>query len=193
MPRLTLANTVLAITVFSFTSLQVSADQNNAQTELTQQAKQLVAQFAGQLKPQLKQALQSGGAAHAVDVCAETAPAIAQNLSVESGWIIRRTSDKSRNPEAQADTWEQARIDAFKAAVLADDTQGLEYSEQTTEGFRYAKAQLTEGLCLTCHGKQLADSTKTALKTFYPEDRAKGYELGEVRGIFSLTKPVKPK
>jgi hypothetical protein len=189
MPRLTLANTVLAITVFSFTSLQVSADQNNAQTELTQQAKQLVAQFAGQLKPQLKQALQSGGPAHAVSICAETAPAIAKNLSVESGWIIRRTSDKSRNPEAQADTWEQARIDAFKAAVLADDTQGLEYSEQTTEGFRYAKAQLTEGLCLSCHGEELTDSTLQALNKFYPEDRAQGYGLGEVRGIFSLTKP----
>ncbi|MDG0979787.1 MAG: DUF3365 domain-containing protein [Halieaceae bacterium] len=190
MPRLTLANAVLTITVLSFTTLQVSADQNNAQTELTQQAKQLVAQFAGQLKPQLKQALQSGGAAHAVSVCAETAPAIAKNLSVESGWIIRRASDKNRNPEAQADTWEQARIDAFKAAVLADDTQGLEYSEQTTEGFRYAKAQLTEGLCLTCHGKELTDSTSQALNKFYPEDRAQGYGLGDVRGIFSLTKPL---
>ena len=193
MPRLSLANTVLAITFFSFASLPVSADQDDAQTEPTKEARQLVAQFAGQLKPQLKQALQSGGAAHAVDVCAETAPAIAQNLSVESGWIIRRASDKNRNPNAQADAWEQARIEAFKAAVLAGKTQGLEYSEQTAEGFRYAKAQLTEGLCLTCHGKQLADSTKTALKAFYPEDRAKGYELGEVRGIFSLTKPVNTK
>jgi hypothetical protein len=191
MPRLTLANTTLAITVFSFTSLPVSADQDYDQTtELTQHARQLVAQFAGQLKPQLKQALQSGGPAHAVSVCAEAAPAIAESLSLESGWIIRRASDKNRNPAAQPDTWEITQIDAFKAAVLAGETRGLEHAEQTAEGFRYAKAQLTEGLCLTCHGKQLDDTTLNALKAFYPEDRAQGYELGEVRGIFSLTKPV---
>lgn len=190
MPRLPLANTLLAMAVFSITSPHSLATQDNTPTELKQEARQLVARFAGQLKPQLKQALQSGGPAHAIRVCAETAPAIAESLSLESGWTVRRASDKNRNPNAQPDTWEQARIDAFKAAVLGGETQALEYSEETTEGFRYAKAQLTEGLCLTCHGKQLDDTTLDALKAFYPEDRAQGYELGEVRGIFSLTKPV---
>ena len=192
MPRLTLANTIFAISIFSLFPLQVTAEQDtdNDQMALKKEARQLVARFAGQLKPQLKEALQSGGPAHAISVCAEVAPAIAQNLSLESGWIVRRASDKNRNPAAVADSWEQARIDAFKTEVLANETLGLEYSEQTTEGFRYAKAQLTEGLCLTCHGKQLADSTIKALNAFYPSDRAQGYELGEVRGIFSLTKPV---
>ncbi len=190
MPRLTFTRAVLAISVFGLAPQYLSAEQNDTQTELTQEARVLVARFADQLKPQLKHALQAGGPAHAVGVCAETAPAIARNLGIESGWIIRRASDKNRNPAAQADTWEQARIDAFKAAALAGKTQGLEYSEQTAEGFRYAKAQLTEGLCLACHGKQLDDSTSDALHRFYPEDRARGYELGEVRGIFSLLKPA---
>ena len=195
MPRLRFTRAVLPISVFCSLSLSVSADpgSENDQAALTQQARQLVAQFAGQLKPQLKQALQAGGPAHAVSVCADTAPAIAQNLSVESGWIIRRASDKNRNQAAQPDTWEQSRIDEFKAAVLAGETQGLEYAEQTPRGFRYAKAQLTEGLCLTCHGNKLTDNTLDALKTFYPGDRAQGYQLGEVRGIFSLTKPVDDK
>ena len=191
MPRLTLANTIFAISIFSLFPLQVTAEQGieNDQPALKQEARRLVARFAGQLKPQLKQALQSGGPNHAISVCAEAAPAIAQSLSQESGWIIRRVSDKNRNPSAQADTWEQIQIDAFKAAALTGETQDLESSERTADGFRYAKAQLTEGLCLTCHGKQLANSTLDALKTFYPEDRAQGYELGEVRGIFSLLKP----
>ena len=189
MPRLTLAHAAFAISVFSLSPLQVSAEQGKAETEPTQEARQLVARFAGQLKPQLKQALQSGGPAHAISVCAEVAPAIAQSLSLESGWVIRRASDKNRNPTAHPDTWEQTQIDAFKAAILAGETQNLESSEQTAEGFRYAKAQLTEGLCLTCHGKHFDDDTLDALTAFYPEDRAQGYELGEVRGIFSLLKP----
>ena len=190
MPRLTLTYTVLAIWVFGLTTLDVSAGEDEAQKALTEEARQLVARFAGQLKPQLKQALQSGGPPAAISVCAEVAPAIAANLSLESGWSVRRTSDNNRNTAAVPDNWEQARIDAFKAKVLANETLDLEYSEQTTEGFRYAKAQLTEGLCLMCHGKQLADSTVKALNAFYPNDRAQGYELGEVRGIFSLLKPT---
>jgi hypothetical protein len=190
MPRLTLTYTVLAIWVFGLTTLDVSAGEDEAQKALTEEARQLVARFAGQLKPQLKQALQSGGPPAAISVCAEVAPAIAANLSLESGWSVRRTSDNNRNTAAVPDNWEQARIDAFKAKVLANQTLDLEYSEQTTEGFRYAKAQLTEGLCLMCHGKQLADSTVKALNAFYPNDRAQGYELGEVRGIFSLLKPT---
>jgi hypothetical protein len=190
MPRLTLTYTVLAIWVFGLTTLDVSAGEDEAQKALTEEARQLVARFAGQLKPQLKQALQSGGPPAAISVCAEVAPAIAANLSLESGWSVRRTSDNNRNTAAVPDNWEQARIDAFKAKVLANETLDLEYSEQTTEAFRYAKAQLTEGLCLMCHGKQLADSTVKALNAFYPNDRAQGYELGEVRGIFSLLKPT---
>jgi hypothetical protein len=191
MTRLTLARTVLAIWVFGLTTLDVSAGEDEAQKTLTEEARQLVARFAGQLKPQLKQALQSGGPSAAISVCAEVAPAIAANLSLESGWSVRRASDKNRNPAAVPDSWEQTRIDAFKAEVLANETLGLEYSEQTEEGFRYAKAQLTESLCLMCHGTQLADSTLKALGAFYPNDRAQGYELGEVRGIFSLVKPAK--
>ena len=195
MPRLTLTNAVVAISIFSLSSFYVSADQGseNDQTALTQEARLLVARFAGQLKPQLKQALQTGGPAEAISVCAEAAPAIAESLSLESGWIIRRASDKNRSPTAQPDKWEKAQIEAFKAAVLAGQTQDLELSGKTQQGFRYAKAQLTEGLCLTCHGKQLADDTLEALKAFYPEDRAQGYELGEVRGIFSLLKPENQK
>ena len=190
MTRLTFARTLLAVWLLGLTTLDVSAEQDEAQKALTQEARQLVARFAGQLKPQLKQALQSGGPPAAISVCAEVAPAIAANLSLESGWSVRRTSDKNRNLAAVPDSWEQARIDAFKAEVLANETLGLEYSEQTEEGFRYAKAQLTESLCLMCHGKQIADSTVKALNAFYPNDRAQGYELGEVRGIFSLLKPT---
>jgi len=190
MTRLTFARSLLAVWLLGLTTLDVSAEQDEAQKALTQEARQLVARFAGQLKPQLKQALQSGGPPAAISVCAEVAPAIAANLSLESGWSVRRTSDKNRNLAAVPDSWEQARIDAFKAEVLANETLGLEYSEQTEEGFRYAKAQLTESLCLMCHGKQIADSTVKALNAFYPNDRAQGYELGEVRGIFSLLKPT---
>lgn len=190
MPRLSPLQKILSVCVFGLAPLAIAAEQNSAETALTQDARELVARFAGQLKPDLKQALQSGGPTEAIRVCAEKAPVIAENLSRETGWIVRRASHKNRNPNAQPDAWEQQRLDAFENAQAKSVASSLEYSEQTPEGFRYAKAQLTEGLCLTCHGTQIAPNTLKALNDFYPKDRARGYELGDIRGIFSLLKPA---
>ena len=43
-------------------------------------------------------------------------------------------------------------------------------------------------LCLNCHGaaEQLAAGVADRLKTPYPDDRAVGYGVGQVRGAISL-------
>lgn len=157
------------------------------QVDLEQQAKALVSEFSGQLKPRLQQAIAEGGPASAIGVCATEAPVIAANLSRESGWVIKRVSTKNRNTEAAPDHWEKAVLSDF-AAQLADgvDPQALVFSQNTEEGFRFAKAQVVEPLCLTCHGANIAPDVAEALRKQYPEDLATGYALGDLRGIFSL-------
>jgi hypothetical protein len=50
----------------------------------------------------------------------------------------------------------------------------------------------TDALCLTCHGKTLAPDLAAAIARNYPGDQATGFELGQLRGAFSVTWPPVP-
>lgn len=153
------------------------------------QANTIVKQFAGQLKPKLKEAIQSGGFEHAINVCAKEAPAIAKQLSEETGWSVKRVSLKPRNPNAKPNHFERKVLTSFDARQkLGEPASQLTYSVQDNEGFHYMKAQPVEAVCLNCHGTNISPDITKALAKHYPDDMATGYSLGEIRGAFSLMK-----
>lgn len=155
--------------------------------QLTAEGLALVKQFAGRLKPLLKQSLEQGGPVTAVQVCASAAPLIAKQLSEESGWQIKRVSLQARNPQAKPDTWErQAMRD-----ILADRTTAkaeILRTKNTENDFRLLKPQYVESMCLQCHGsaEQISTATQAVLQQYYPQDSATAYQLGDMRGAFSL-------
>lgn len=158
------------------------------------EARGLVKQFAGTLKPMLVEHLKKDGPTGAIRVCREAAPRIARELSERSGWIVKRVSHRARNKDtAVPDAWETKVLQKFLALrEKGSDADTLEYHEMIrladgTEEFRYMKAQKTLKLCLTCHGKNVSPDVLQSLNTLYPEDAARGFELGDVRGAFSLT------
>ena len=40
--------------------------------------------------------------------------------------------------------------------------------------------------CALCHGKTLAPQIGDKIKSLYPLDQATGFELGEIRGAFTV-------
>ena len=52
--------------------------------------------------------------------------------------------------------------------------------------FRYLKAIPTGPLCLKCHGSDLAPDLAAKLAELYPEDKAHGFAVGDLRGAFSV-------
>ena len=157
---------------------------------LKREAAGIVQRFAGQLKPRLMEALQEGGPSEAITICSEEAPRIAAHLADETGWTVRRVSLKPRNrTTALPDSWEQEILEQFDARRADGESPGaLVHAELQEERFRFMKAQPVEALCLTCHGTSVSPAITSALKAHYPEDRATGYSLGEIRGAFSLTR-----
>jgi len=180
-------NLSFLLIALTFSTTSLAADKAQEREKLVAEGKSLIKTFASKLKPKLKQTIQSEGPAAAIKVCSEFAPKIAKELSAESGWDIKRVSLKPRNKNsAVADNWEQSHLEAFdkgtdrNAAILHDDNQ-----------FRMMKAQRVEAVCLLCHGTSISDEVKSALEEYYPEDKATGYQLGDVRGAFSLSKKLK--
>ncbi len=181
-----------SILLLMTSALFVATMANANDDALIEEAQQLVKTFAGQLKPKLKNAMQNGGPAHAISVCANAAPEIARTLSATSGWEIKRVSLKPRNiHSATADKFEQQALMQFEQWQNAGKNVGeMFFARRQNQQFRFLKPQLTEGLCLSCHGENLSTEVQTALKKFAPGDTAVGYQLGEIRGAFSLSKTL---
>lgn len=167
----------------------VLAQQGSSSGELQAEARQIVQQFVGELKPTLKKAMGQGGPTQAIAVCSEKAPAISKNLSKQSGWQVKRVSLKQRNPNAAPDPWERQQLKAFDRRQAAGEAPAqINAAERVNGTFRYMQAQGVEPLCLSCHGENLASAVQDALQRFYPNDEATGYQLGQVRGAISLQK-----
>ena len=157
---------------------------------LEAEARELVASFVGRLKPELQSALQAGGPVNAIAVCADKAPQIADALSESSGWLVRRVSLRARNASrAIPDTWETAVLEEFDRRQVAGAAPAtLSYAEVTPSHFRFMQAQGVEPVCLLCHGSNPDSAVIDTLQTYYPDDTATGYGLGQVRGAISLSK-----
>ena len=155
----------------------------------------VVGDFMLMLKLELKAAMREGGPGNAIRVCKNKAPAIAADVSDKHGWRVARTSLKVRNPHNAPDAWETRILQEFEKRKAAGDEIGtLEHAEiVTTDGkkqFRYMKAIPTEKVCLTCHGTEIEPEEAAALNELYPQDKARGFREGDIRGAFTVTHPM---
>lgn len=158
-------------------------------------SRELVQAFAKNLKAELQQAMEAGGPTNGIGVCHTVAPEIATEQSEESGWEVGRTALRLRNPMNAPDAWELATLEQFEAAKVAGaDVQTMERHETVSENgktmFRYMKAIPTAELCTSCHGTDLAPEVLARLAELYPEDQATGFTVGDIRGAFTLKKPL---
>lgn len=173
-------------------SFQAAAGGEENTSALDAEAVKIVKTFAGTLKPKLKSAIQSGGFVHAIDICSVEAPKIAETLSVDTGWDIKRVSLKARNKSsATPDMFERMVLEQFDARQASGEPASrMMFSEIVGNEYRFMKAQGAQGLCLSCHGDSLQPEVKKAIAERYPEDMATGYSLGQIRGAFSLIKAL---
>lgn len=176
---------IFSVTFAALLSTSALADEHK------RQAVSIVKQFGGQLKPELKQAMIAGGPQAAIDVCTKRAPDIAHSLSNKTGWKVSRVSSKNRNPDAMPSKWEAKVLQSFEQKIAdGAEPKSLVYSAKVDGEYRFMKAQVIEPLCLNCHGTQVSDDIQQKIKLYYPGDKAMGYELGQLRGAFSLSVPV---
>ncbi|MEZ5854753.1 MAG: DUF3365 domain-containing protein [Hyphomicrobiaceae bacterium] len=161
-----------------------------------QTARQTVKTFADRLKTDLATAIKTDGLASAVALCQTLSPDIPTQLSDETGFEISRTALKLRNPENAPSPWELGVLKGFEEQVAKGaDPHRLEHFEiiKTPEGdklFRYMKSIPVGEICLGCHGTNIKPDVQAELNRYYPDDKAKDYRLGELRGAFSLVKLI---
>ena len=176
---------LMIMTVLAGVILPAQADDT-----LIKQARQHTKQLATQLQQTLKKSMKADGPAAAIQVCNIQAPIIAAGLS-QGGWQIGRTALKIRNGDNVADAWETSVMQDFSKKLQAGvDPKTLEASKTENGRFRYMKAIPTGGVCLACHGENIAAPLAAKLDALYPNDQARGFKPGELRGAFTLSKKL---
>ncbi len=126
------------------------------------------------------------GAAGAVDFCNVHALPITDSMSTHFGASIKRVSDRPRNPANAANAQERTYIEVLKVANASGQQLPPLVSEKGSKVLAYYAIETNE-MCLKCHGNPASDiapETASAIARRYPADKAVGYGLNEIRGIF---------
>ncbi|MCV6620689.1 MAG: DUF3365 domain-containing protein [Cellvibrionaceae bacterium] len=148
--------------------------------------------LAGKLKKRLMAAVKSGGLEAGIAQCKIAAPEISQQLQEEHPQVLisaGRTSLKTRNENNQASSWQAEQLQAFDRIKSKGREAGVRYRVLESKGKLAIESMSpipTQGLCLNCHGSQLNPSLSAKLNELYPNDKATGYSLGDIRGAFVI-------
>jgi len=186
--KIRMFGSVLLLCAVAFPAMSQQVDPNVAE------ARQVIKQFFTQLKGELQKAMKEGGPVHAIGVCNEKAPKIADEISAKTGWYVARTSLKNRAPTNSPLPWEKKVLQEFEARKAAGaDIKTLDYHDVVEEDgqkvFRYMKAIPTGKICLKCHGgDEVSPEVAAKLNELYPSDKARGFKVGDIRGAFVLKK-----
>lgn len=169
--------------------------QAQVQNKDLQEARLLMKTFGGELKSVLQTVIATDGPVKALEVCNLQADPIAKKNSLSSDWSVGRTSLKVRNINNKPDEWELMALRQFeKRKSTGEDIAKMEYSDIINNGdntmLRYIKPIPTAGLCVTCHGNNLSDELSKKVTMLYPFDKAIGFNVGDIRGAFSLKKTL---
>ena len=147
------------------------------------------------LVKRLTAAIDSGGTASAIDVCALEAGDLTDSISAAlgAGVAMKRTSTRVRNPRNAPDSLEQAALAYFQS--VADSAGELPASwvqNAGSAGHRYYEPLRVVQLCLQCHGPlhSMAPDVRAVIAERYPEDRATGYTPGDFRGLIRVSVPA---
>ncbi len=158
------------------------------------EARKVATTLPPKLLASLQEEISKSGPEGAISVCKDMAPKMVGEISRQTGWKIKRVSLKARNDaRAIPDAWEKAALEDFdKRAAAGEPPAQLEKGEKIDNEYRYVKALPVQPLCLSCHGPadQLTPAVKSTLSQHYPNDRATGYSVGQIRGAISVRKPL---
>lgn len=136
----------------------------------------------------LTEQLSKGSTAEALKYCQINAIPFTDSLSQAYNVTIDRRTFHPRNKNNLATDLDASLLDNY--TYNAENSIVMEpIVQQEGDQILYTKPIIIKsGMCLQCHGSNndIAEDTFKALNELYPEDKARGYALDSLRGMWSL-------
>lgn len=162
-------------------------------------ARELALRLIEETRELMQVEVRERGPAGSLQQCSKIALGLAKQREKE-GWRIRRVSVNYRNPADAPDEYEARILGNFAALKAQGELQvDTEHAEVVVEAgqryLRYLKPiVMGSPVCLSCHGEphDIPPDVKEELQRLYPEDKATGYRVADLRGAVSVKIPVEP-
>lgn len=136
----------------------------------------------------LMRKIQKEGNLAALDFCHVKAIPLTDSMSIAKNATIKRASDKPRNPKNKASLAEEEYIQIFKNNIQNNkDSDPIVVENGNKVNVYYPIT--TNSMCLQCHGTpktQVKETVLAGINKKYPNDKAVGYNINEVRGIWNV-------
>ena len=137
-----------------------------------------------ELSTRLLAAMSNGGPAKAIEVCSKLAPKLAKEVGEQHHVSIGRTAVRLRNENNRPPAWAEPLLKDLPTKPVVQDL------ENGSTGVLFPI--LLKVQCLTCHGPddKIASEIRTELARLYPNDKATGFQEGDLRGWFWVEVPA---
>ncbi|MEL7535907.1 MAG: DUF3365 domain-containing protein [Pseudomonadota bacterium] len=145
----------------------------------------LLAPFKRDLKTALQRGLTDGPVA-AVAACQLEAPTLAATHGNDT-LRVGRTSHRLRSSANTAPDW----VEPILRDYLADPQAAAPVTRTLDDGSEgYVEPIRMQPLCVVCHGAALAPDVAARIAELYPDDKATGFTVGDLRGVFWAEYPA---
>lgn len=142
------------------------------------------------LASQLKRVVENKGVKDALEYCNVRAYPIVDSLETAFQAGIKRASHRTRNQADKPDQNEQEIIRNYLRNMEEGKVPEVQVIIDSATVHYYKPIILNAPLCLNCHGSENEDidaENLRVIRSLYPEDKATGHQMGDLRGIWSIT------
>ena len=178
---------LLSVILILFSSCQKGISEKDKK-EYIIKGKEIAQATVKELGSNLMKHMKEGGTQQAIPFCNANANLLTDKMAKKYNVSIKRTSHKIRNDvnkpnEAEEDILKKyltSNNEKLKPIVSKDEAGKIHF---------YAPIKL-EAKCLACHGtvgQEVTMKTDSILKVLYPNDKATGFKVGDLRGIVNIT------
>ena len=147
------------------------------------------------LMSNLKKEIKIHGLVSAVAYCSKNALELTSLVSESAGDGVRvkRVSEQYRNPANKPDKADAFAYTYFEKYLKKEGHYPQNFvlrmrhkQNKDIEIFRYFEPLYIQEACLQCHGEKVDPKVLAKIKELYPEDKATGYKLGDLRGFIAV-------
>jgi hypothetical protein len=137
----------------------------------------------------LEGAVQKEGMQKAMQYCVLRNYPFIDSLEKAEHVLIRRTSDKLRNPMNKADSTEASLFAAYQYNYTHNISTNSHPPLMEEKYLLFTAPIVIETTCMECHGvvgKDISEENYKIIKAAYPQDQAINYKPEQLRGMWSI-------
>jgi hypothetical protein len=143
------------------------------------------------LGSKLKKAIKKGGPTTGIDVCSSQARKLTDSMSTAYNVKLKRVSLKNRNENNLANETEKSILESWQTEIDNGNPIKPKVLRADNNEITFVAPIKVKHQCIVCHGTDdfVSSEVRLKLKEHYPNDKARNYKKGDLRGAWVITFP----